>query len=186
MLDFGWQEIMVVAFVLVLVVGPKDMPRALKGFTNFVGKMRGMANEFRKSMLEVADQEEFRDVKKALDETKAGLIEQTKQPISEIKKDMETVAEDVADDINLTETVTSVKDTAASLSNDIKKQPAKAAKSKPSGSKSSKPKSAPSKASASNASASKSSASKSVASKASASKSVASSASRSKPSKISS
>lgn len=115
MLDFGWQEIIVVAFVLVVVVGPKDMPRALKGFTNFVGKMRGMANEFRKSMLEVADQEEFKDVKKALNETKAGLIEQTKNPINEIKKDMDNVA----DDINLTETVTSVKDEMSSVKDDI-------------------------------------------------------------------
>ena len=119
MLDFGWQEIIVVAFVLVLVVGPKDMPRALKGFTNFVGKMRGMANEFRKSMLEVADQEEFRDVKNALNETKAGLIEQTKDPINAIKKDMD----DVADDINLTETVSKVKESASAMTKEIKSPP---------------------------------------------------------------
>ncbi|MGB2487786.1 MAG: Sec-independent protein translocase protein TatB [Candidatus Puniceispirillales bacterium] len=119
MLDFGWQEIIVVAFVLVLVVGPKDMPRALKGFTNFVGKMRGMANEFRNSMLEVADQEEFRDVKNALNETKAGLIEQTKDPINAIKKDMD----DVADDINLTETVSTVKESASAMTKEIKSPP---------------------------------------------------------------
>ena len=119
MLDFGWQEIIVVAFVLVLVVGPKDMPRALKGFTNFVGKMRGMANEFRKSMLEVADQEEFRDVKNALNETKAGLIEQTKDPINVIIKDMD----DVADDINLTETVSKVKESASAMTKEIKSPP---------------------------------------------------------------
>ena len=126
MLDFGWQEIIVVAFVLVLVVGPKDMPRALKGFTNFVGKMRGMANEFRKSMLEVADQEEFRDVKNALNETKAGLIEQTKDPINVIKKDMD----DIADDINLTETVSTVKDSATAMTEEIKSPPQELTNSK--------------------------------------------------------
>jgi len=26
MFDFGWQEFLVIAFVLVLVVGPKDLP----------------------------------------------------------------------------------------------------------------------------------------------------------------
>ena len=31
MLDLGWQELMMVAFVLVLVVGPKDLPRVLRG-----------------------------------------------------------------------------------------------------------------------------------------------------------
>ena len=125
MLDFGWQEIIVVAFVLVIVVGPKDMPRALKSFTNVVGKMRGMANDFRKSMLEVADQEEFRDVKKALNETKAGLIEQTKDPINSIKQDMD----EVASDINLTDTVSTVKNTATVISDDMKTTPKKVSKS---------------------------------------------------------
>ena len=125
MLDFGWQEIIVVAFVLVIVVGHKDMPRALKSFTNVVGKMRGMANDFRKSMLEVADQEEFRDVKKALNETKAGLIEQTKDPINSIKQDMD----EVASDINLTDTVSTVKNTATVISDDMKTTPKKVSKS---------------------------------------------------------
>jgi sec-independent protein translocase protein TatB len=137
MLDFGWQEIIVVAFVLVIVVGPKDMPRALKSFTNVVGKMRGMANDFRKSMLEVADQEEFRDVKKALNETKAGLIEQTKDPINSIKQDMD----DVASDINLTDTVSTVKDTASVITEDMKSTPSKATKSASKSSPKPKPKS---------------------------------------------
>ena len=57
MFDFGWQELMLVAFVLVLVVGPKDLPRALKTFTTYMGKIRGMANDFRSSLMEVAYQE---------------------------------------------------------------------------------------------------------------------------------
>ena len=139
MLDFGWQEIIVVAFVLVIVVGPKDMPRALKSFTNVVGKMRGMANDFRKSMLEVADQEEFRDVKKALNETKAGLIEQTKDPINSIKKDMD----EVASDINLTDTVSTVKNTATIISDDMKTTPKKVSKSPSKPKAKSKPKPKP-------------------------------------------
>ena len=72
MLDFGWQELMVVAFVLVLVVGPKDLPKVLRAIAKTVGKARGMANEFQSSMMEVANQDEFRDVKKALDDARSG------------------------------------------------------------------------------------------------------------------
>ena len=82
MFDFGWQELMLVAFILVLVVGPKDLPRALKTFTTYMGKIRGMANDFRSSLMEVADQEEFKEVKKAIADTKSGLIEQTKEPMA--------------------------------------------------------------------------------------------------------
>ena len=75
MLDFGWQELMVIAFVLVLVVGPKDLPRVLKAVAKTVSKARSMAGEFQSSMMEVANQEEFRDVRKAIDDARTGRIE---------------------------------------------------------------------------------------------------------------
>ena len=46
MLDLGWQEFVMVGLVLILVVGPKDMPRILKAVVKTVGKVRGMAREF--------------------------------------------------------------------------------------------------------------------------------------------
>ena len=111
MFDFGWQELMLVAFVLVLVVGPKDLPRALKTFTNYMGKIRGMANDFRSSLMEVADQEEFKEVKKAIADTKTGLIEQTKEPMADIRKNMEEAGKAA----EITETVDNIKDTASQL-----------------------------------------------------------------------
>ena len=75
MLDLGWQELVVVACVLVLVVGPKDLPRVLKAVAGMVGKARRMGREFQSSMMEVANQEEFRDVRKAIDDARSGRIE---------------------------------------------------------------------------------------------------------------
>ena len=97
MFDFGWQEFMVVAFVLVLVVGPKDLPRAFKGFTKAVGKMRGMAQEFRNSLMEAADQEELREVKQAIADTKDDLMAATKDPLEQIKAAQSSFEESVAE-----------------------------------------------------------------------------------------
>ena len=97
MFDFGWQEFMVVAFVLVLVVGPKDLPRAFKGFTKVVGKMRGMAQEFRNSLMEAADQEELREVKQAIADTKDDLMAATKDPLEQIKVAQSSFEESVAE-----------------------------------------------------------------------------------------
>ena len=97
MFDFGWQEFMVVAFVLVLVVGPKDLPRAFKGFTKAVGKMRGMAQEFRNSLMEAADQEELREVKQAIADTKDDLMAATKDPLEQIKVAQSSFEESVAE-----------------------------------------------------------------------------------------
>ena len=46
MFDFGWQEFLVIAFVLVLVVGPKDLPKVLKTVTKYIRNMRQMASNF--------------------------------------------------------------------------------------------------------------------------------------------
>ena len=50
MFDFGWQEFLVVAFVLVLVVGPKDLPKVLRAFTKFTSQARRMSSEFSRSL----------------------------------------------------------------------------------------------------------------------------------------
>lgn len=72
MLDLGWQEFVMVGLVLILVVGPKDMPRVLKAFTRTIGKVRSMAREFQTSLTEVANQDEFKDVKDALSDVRRG------------------------------------------------------------------------------------------------------------------
>ena len=54
MFDFGWQEFLVIAFVLVLVVGPKDLPKVLKTVTKYIRNMRQMASEFHRGIEKMA------------------------------------------------------------------------------------------------------------------------------------
>ncbi|RVI29237.1 Sec-independent protein translocase protein TatB, partial [Sinorhizobium meliloti] len=48
MLDIGWTELVVIAIVLIIVVGPKDLPPMLRAFGRMTSKMRGMASDFRR------------------------------------------------------------------------------------------------------------------------------------------
>ena len=119
MLDLGWQELMMVAFVLVLVVGPKDLPRVLRGVAKFVGKARGMASEFQSSMMDVANQDEFRDVKKALQDAKSGNFDEVASSLEEVKGTVDEISKDA----EISGSVESIKDTAK----DIKAEADKAA-----------------------------------------------------------
>jgi len=47
MFDFAWSEMLVVGVVALVVIGPKDLPQALRAAGRMVGKARGIANEFR-------------------------------------------------------------------------------------------------------------------------------------------
>ena len=72
MFDFGWQEFMMIAFVLVLVVGPKDLPKVLRGFTKVTGQARQMAREFTRSLEDVAADSDMKDVKTMMSDMKSG------------------------------------------------------------------------------------------------------------------
>ena len=48
MLDVGWQEMLLIAVVAVVVIGPKDLPVAIKTVAQWVKKAREMAGEFQR------------------------------------------------------------------------------------------------------------------------------------------
>jgi sec-independent protein translocase protein TatB len=72
MLDIGGWEFLVVAFVLLMVVGPKELPKMLRGLTRGVRHVRSMASEFTRSMEELATDDELGDFKSTIAGVKSG------------------------------------------------------------------------------------------------------------------
>lgn len=66
MLDIGGSELLVIALVLILVVGPKDLPRVLRTVGRFMAKMRGMTREFQRSIDDMAREADVADMRKEL------------------------------------------------------------------------------------------------------------------------
>ncbi len=71
MFDIGWTELLVLAVIAILIVGPKDLPRMLYALGQTVGKMRRQADEFRRqfneSMREAGMDDVRNDMKKISD-----------------------------------------------------------------------------------------------------------------------
>ena len=62
MFDIAPAEFLLFAFVALVVIGPKDLPKAMRVVGRFVGKARGMASHFRSgfdSMVREAELEEM-------------------------------------------------------------------------------------------------------------------------------
>ncbi len=72
MLDIGGWEFLLVAFVLIMVVGPKELPKMLRGFTRVMRQVRSMAAEFSRNMQNMADDAELGDLKGTLEDVKRG------------------------------------------------------------------------------------------------------------------
>src|SRR5262245_6995870 len=99
MFDIGWSEMLVIAIVLIVVVGPKDLPRMLRTFGKTTAKLRAMAGDFQKQFNDALREAELEDLKKSVDELR-GL-----NPASEIKKQLnpfEKAAQDVRSGLDST------------------------------------------------------------------------------------
>jgi len=92
MFDIGWTEMLVIAIVMIVVVGPKDLPRMLRTFGRTTAKMRSMAGDFRRQFDEALKEAELEDVKNLANDVRK------LNPTADIKKalnPMQKAAEDV-------------------------------------------------------------------------------------------
>ncbi|MGB3540315.1 MAG: Sec-independent protein translocase protein TatB [Mesorhizobium sp.] len=91
MFEVGWTEMLVIAIVMIVVVGPKDLPNMLRTFGRTVAKLRAMAGDFQKQFNEALKEAELDDVKKSVDALR-GL-----NPASEIRKQLNPFEQAAAD-----------------------------------------------------------------------------------------
>jgi sec-independent protein translocase protein TatB len=66
MLEVGWSELLVIAIVMIVVVGPKDLPKMLRTFAMFAKKARGMANDFQSQFTDAMRDADLDDVRKTI------------------------------------------------------------------------------------------------------------------------
>ncbi|RMF72771.1 MAG: twin-arginine translocase subunit TatB [Alphaproteobacteria bacterium] len=64
MLDIGWTELLVIAIVLIVVVGPHDLPKVMKAIAELYGKARRMAARFRADMDALAREVELEELRR--------------------------------------------------------------------------------------------------------------------------
>jgi sec-independent protein translocase protein TatB len=60
-------EVLIIGALALMVIGPKDLPIVLRRVGQFVGKMRGMAAEFRASFDELARQSELDELRREVE-----------------------------------------------------------------------------------------------------------------------
>lgn len=70
--EIGASELLVIAVVALIVVGPKDLPLLLRRIGQFMGKLRSMASEFRASFDDMARQSELDELRKEVEAMRRG------------------------------------------------------------------------------------------------------------------
>ena len=66
LLDFGWSELMLIGLVALVVIGPKDLPRALRVAGFWVRKARTLSREFQSSVEQMVRESELDEMRQEL------------------------------------------------------------------------------------------------------------------------
>ena len=74
MIDLSFSEMLVIAVVAILVIGPKDLPLALSTVGKWVGKARGMARQFRMGMDDMVREAELKEMERKWAEQNARIM----------------------------------------------------------------------------------------------------------------
>ena len=95
MFDIGWSELVVIAVVALIAIGPKELPAVLRTVGQYMGKIRRMASEFQGQFQEAMREAEMADLKKHVDDmadAAKGLTDF--DPLADVKKEVESFGAD--------------------------------------------------------------------------------------------
>ena len=115
MLSFGWGEILLVFVVVIVVVGPKDLPKLIKQFSTFAKSLKKLSREFKYSLNEIADHEEFKEINKTIKEAKnikddLNIKDKFKSEVKSLKETTNIIEKEVKDLKNLENEINSTEE----------------------------------------------------------------------------
>lgn len=100
MFDMSWSELLLIAVVALMVIGPKDLPKLVKTLAQLARKARAMAREFQSGVEDMAREAELHELKKELDDTVSTdlshELEQSIDPGGTVAKSLDLQAESAA------------------------------------------------------------------------------------------
>jgi len=129
MFDIGWTEILIIAVVAIIVVGPKDLPRMLRTLGRYAGQLRRTAGEFRSQFDDAIRDSELDELRSTLQDTSdLNPINQIRDSITDSMAPLKESADDIKSSI---EAPQSAGDDASEKLAPKKKTATKSRKSKP-------------------------------------------------------
>lgn len=90
MFDIGWSEMLIIGIVTLVVLGPKELPHALKTFSHWMRAARKLGAEFQSGVNEIVREAELEDAKRELQKISShsisDKIEKAIDPAGDLKK----------------------------------------------------------------------------------------------------
>ncbi len=104
MFDFGWWELAIVGLIMILVLGPKELPHAMRSIARFMRKARRLASEFQghiDDLIREADLDEVKQTVRSIKNQDVNkLINEAVDPGGELSKEIKNTMADAEREMN--------------------------------------------------------------------------------------
>ena len=70
MFTFGWGEIFLVIIIVVVVIGPKDLPKFIKQIGLLSKNIKKISSDFKSSINEIAEESDIKEIANSVKEVK--------------------------------------------------------------------------------------------------------------------
>lgn len=85
MFDIGWSELLLIAVLTIVFVGPKDLPRLMRTAGQYASRMRAMAREFQQSFEDMARESELEELRKEVSSLRGDAM----KPLHDVREAVE-------------------------------------------------------------------------------------------------
>ena len=94
MFSFGWGEILLILLVVIIVVGPKDIPKFLRQIGNLSKSIKKISREFKSSLNQITEETDLKDVKNSI--TEVTNLKKELDIKSSLKNEIKTIKETIS------------------------------------------------------------------------------------------
>ncbi len=99
--QIGFAEMLVIAILALVVVGPKDLPAMMRKAGQFMAKIKSLGQEFKSAFDQIGDDDELADLRREIDELKA-MGQMSNLSDEAFEEDMRALDKDLRDGVDMT------------------------------------------------------------------------------------
>ena len=93
MLSFGWSEIALVVIIVVIVIGPKEIPKLLRQLGVFSKSLKKASRQFKKTLNDLAEEGDLKEIKESINTISD--VKKTLDPSKKLKEEIASLKETV-------------------------------------------------------------------------------------------
>ena len=100
MFDIGWTELLIIAVVAIIVVGPKDLPRMLRSLGRYAGQLKRTASDFRSQFDEALKESELDELRTSMNDMRdLNPVNQIRDTVTESLDPLKSTAQQITSGI---------------------------------------------------------------------------------------